>query len=239
MPNYTSIGGVWSPSLELAKGHTLIAGITGSGKSVLENRILSDVLAFPPQCWQLVLIDPKKVELQDYRKMRQCLRYADNPQKTVAALDFALSEMDRRYKTIKGQGKKSWEGSRLLVVIDELADIMTTNRKQCLPRLQRLAQLGRAAGVFLLACTQSPSRKTIPAELVLNFQNRVALRCAFPIESRQIIGSDLACSLPRFGRGYWLTSSGDLKEFERIPPADPTLTAQRLKAWRRSLFHLF
>ena len=233
LKKWTTCGGeIWTVSPKLCGGHTLIAGITGSGKSVLINRLLCDCLATSPGSYEFILIDPKRVELQAYKQTKQCLKYASEPAKIVAALDFAIQVMESRYKYMQARGQKEYQYQALLVVIDELADLMTTNRKECLPRLQRIAQLGRAAKVYLLAATQSPSRKTIPAELVLNFQNRVALRCAFPIESRQIIGSDLACGLPQYGQAYWYTNRGELFHLTNIPPADPATLAHRLEFWR-------
>lgn len=225
-------GEIWTISPKLCEGHTLIAGITGSGKSVLLNRILSDCLAQTPGNYSFVLIDPKRVELRKYATTQQCDRYASEPHQIPAALDYAINVMEQRYKQMARKGQTQYGGYTLLVVIDELADLMTTQRKECLPKLQRIAQLGRAARVVMIACTQSPSRKTINAELVLNIQNRVALHCAFPIESRQIIGSDLACTLPQFGQGYWYTASGEKIHLTEIPPADPKELRRRLDFWK-------
>ena len=225
-------GQVWSLSAPLLSGHTLVAGITGSGKSVLINRLLGDTLARTPADCGLILIDPKRVELYRYAKTPFCRRYADEPATILAALDEAIKEMDGRYKAMRRGGLTTHQGAPLLVVIDELADLMTTQRKEALPRLQRIAQLGRAAGVCLLMGTQAPNRATLSANLLLNVQNRVALHCAQPIESRQIIGSDLATTLPAFGQAYWLTASGELSHIEAIPMIEPAELARRVEFWQ-------
>lgn len=229
-------GKFWTISPKLCEGHTLIAGITGSGKSVLLNRILGDCLAETPGNYSFVLIDPKRVELRKYATTQQCDRYASEPHQIPAALDYAIAVMEQRYRQMARSGQTKYEGYTLLVVIDELADLMTTQRKVCLPKLQRIAQLGRAARVVLIACTQAPNRRTLDANLLLNFQNRVALHCAFPIESRQIIGTDEAVTLPQFGQGYLYTASGEKIHLTEIPPADPDELRRRLNFWKdRSL----
>ena len=225
-------GDCWTVSAPLVGGHTLIGGITGSGKSVLLNRLLGDCIAQTPGDYRLILIDPKKVELHRYAKLPHTAIYADSSTGYVAALDYALSVIDRRYKQMRRTGATHYAGTALLVVIDELADLMTTDRKQCLPKLQRIAQIGRAASVRLIACTQSPSRRTIPAELTINFQNRVALHCSSPIESRQILGSDEAETLPAFGEAYWRTASGELLHVGNIPPIDQAELQRRIDFWR-------
>ena len=225
-------GDCWTASPQFLSGHTLVAGITGSGKSVFINRMLGDALARTPANYQLILIDPKRVELYRYKATPFCVAYADEPQPIIDALDRAIEEIDRRYKVMRRKGADKWSGGALVVVVDELADLMTTQRKQALPRLQRIAQVGRAACVYLLAATQSPSRKTIPAELTLNFQNRVALHVAQPIESRQIIGNDLATTLPAYGAGYWLKATGELLHIPAIPMIDPAELQRRIDFWK-------
>lgn len=232
-------GQVWNLSAQFASGHTLVAGITGSGKSVLINRILGDCIAYSPQAFGFVLIDPKRVELFRYAKLPHTIRYADSPTAIVDALNYAIGLMDSRYIQMRKHGLTHYDGQSVLVVVDELADLMTTQRKTCLPLLQRLAQLGRAAKVFLLCATQSPSRKTIPAELTLNFQNRVALHCFSQIESRQIIGSDHAITLPRYGQAYWRTADGRLLFVDKIPPISDETIAERIACYiqqKRSIF---
>lgn len=243
MTNYNQAGGqVWNVSAQLTSGHTLVAGITGSGKSVLLNRVLGDCLAYGPQAFGFVLIDPKRVELYRYKDLPHTLRYADSAAGIVDALDYAILTMERRYSQMRAKGLTAYDGQTLLVVIDELADLMTTQRKECLPRLQRIAQVGRAARVFLLAATQSPSRKTIPAELTLNFQNRVALHCYSAIESKQIIGSEHATTLPKYGQAYWRTADGRLLFVDKIPPIEAETLAARIACYvtpKRGFLGLF
>ena len=136
--------------------HLLIAGATGSGKSVALNGIITSLLMTrsPFRC-QFVLIDPKKVELADYASLPPVARYASDHPDIVRALQWAVEETDRRFTVMQTQGAREYDGSDLYVIIDELADLMVSIKKETLPLLQRLAQIGRAARVHIIACTQN------------------------------------------------------------------------------------
>lgn len=212
-------------------GHLLIGGITGSGKSVVINDYLYSLTARrTPANAKFVLIDPKRVELIEWADTPFCWIYANEPQPIIAALDAVIEEMMNRYAVMEERRQKMYTGSEIWVVVDELGDMMTTCKRDFLPRLQRIAQLGRAARVNLICGTQSPSRQTIPAALTLNFTHLLALRCRSAIESRQIVGVPGAETLPQYGVGMMLTPGKGVQMY-RIPMTSEAEIAQRISVW--------
>ena len=187
--------------------HTLIAGSTGSGKSVLLNDLL---LVIHSQGYgSCVFFDLKRVELREYKKLDDfTIGYVSEPRQVLPALDWAIETMESRYVSMKG--RKSASGA-IFLVIDELADLLTV--KGALERIVKIGRLGRAANIRLLCATQDPSRRTLSAQLMQNFTCSIALRCRSAIESRQIIGSTGAELLPRYGKAIISDAEG-LDEFD-------------------------
>ena len=140
----------------LKQPHLLVAGATGSGKSVVINGIIITALKDSPAAVQFIFIDPKRVELVDYRPLPHTLKYASEPGDMVQALQLAIDTTERRYKDMQRQHVKQYPGGAVYVVIDELADLMTTNSKAVQPIIQRLAQIGRAANVHNPSFPHSP-----------------------------------------------------------------------------------
>ena len=192
----------------LAETHLLIAGATGSGKSVVVNGMLYTALLNPVTDYNFILIDPKRVELNMYRSVPHCIYYASEPGDMVNALQLAMDICEKRYKAMQKQGIRKYQGTKLLVVIDELADLLTTNRKQVFPLIQRLCQIGRAAAIMIIACTQSPISRIIPTELKVNFDSRIALRTSCKQDSRNIIGVPGCEGLPVYGQCFYKRSIG-------------------------------
>lgn len=188
--------------------HLLIAGATGSGKSVVINGILFNLLHEAPGNVQLILIDPKRVELVRYRDLPHTISYASEPDSMVQALVSALTITDRRYASMQRQRVLKWQGGQIYVVIDELADLMTTDKKHVMPLIQRLCQIGRAAGVHVIAATQCPLSAVIPTPIKVNFDSRVGLRTRSAQDSRNILGVTGCERLPRYGQGYYMTPEG-------------------------------
>lgn len=149
----------------LQQPHLLIAGATGSGKSVVINGMMTTALKDSPAAVQFILIDPKRVELVDYKELPHTLRYSSEPGEMVQALQEAITMTDNRYRDMARQHVKKYGGGAVYVVIDELADLMTTNKKQVQPILQRLCQIGRAANVHVVAATQCPLSAVIPTPI--------------------------------------------------------------------------
>lgn len=209
----TPSGRVYSPFLRLAdRPHMLIAGATGSGKSVALNGIIHSLLMTQsPFNVQFVLIDPKKVELVQYERLPHTARYASEHPDIVRALQWAVDETDRRFSCMQREGVREYTGSHLYVVIDELADLMVSIKKETLPLLQRLAQIGRAARVHLIACTQNVLAVTIPTVLKCNFSTILGLRTCNAQQSRFLISATGCEMLPdpkREGKGYGFIRDG-------------------------------
>lgn len=192
----------------LMQPHLLVAGATGSGKSVVINGIIHTALLESPAKYQFVLIDPKRVELAEYKKLPHVIRYASEPAEMIQALEQAMSITENRYKEMQRTNQRKFEGSAILVIIDELADLMTTNKKQVAPLIQRLAQIGRAANVHIIAATQCPLASVIPTPIKVNFDARVALRTRSAQDSRNILGLTGCELLPRYGEGFYMTPDG-------------------------------
>lgn len=184
--------------------HILVAGQSGSGKSVFENGLLYTLLYRKPTDVvggaQLILIDPKRVELVQYKNLPHTLRYASEPGDMIEALNFAMDMTELRYKAMQKKGLRKYTGSDIYVFIDEFADLMTTNKKQVQPLIQRLAQIGRAARVHIVLLTQCPLAKVIPTEIKVNFDTRIGLRTASAQDSRNIIGRTGCERLPEHGK---------------------------------------
>lgn len=192
----------------LDQPHLLIAGATGSGKSVIVNSLIYTALLHSPATVQFILIDPKRVELSDYRPLPHTLRYASEPGNMPQALEYAMSVTEGRYREMQRAHVKKYDGPDLYVVIDELADLMTTNKRQVQPLLQRLCQIGRAARVHVIAATQCPLATVIPTPIKVNFDARVGLRTRSAQDSRNILGVIGCEALPRYGDGYYMTPEG-------------------------------
>lgn len=186
----------------LRQTHTLIAGTTGSGKSVLLDSVMYSFFCDPSRR-SAVLIDPKRVELSRFRSWPSVWACETEPDMILSVLRSVLDLMDRRYIEMQRRGERQYSGVEVYVVIDELADL--SSLPGFLPLLVRLGRLGRAAGIHIIAATQSPDRKTIPAQLQQNFPARVALRCRDRIESRQILGAPGAEMLPKYGKALYYT----------------------------------
>ena len=181
--------------------HTLVAGTTGSGKSVLLNELL--VLLHSQTDSHCIFYDLKRVELIPFKKLDFCLDYITEPEDVVSSLDWAINLMEKRYQTMKG---KTFKGVQIYLVVDELADMVTI--RGVLERLVKIGRLGRAAGIHMLCATQDPSRRTLHAQLMQNFTCTIALRCRSSIESRQIIGVPGAELLPKHGEAYIWDADG-------------------------------
>lgn len=210
--------------------HILIGGTTGSGKSTfIDDFVYSILTTKVPAGVSFVWIDPKRVDLVQYRDLPHTQRYVTENRDILRVLDEVIATMESRYRQMNAYGKKEFDGTRIVVVIDELADLMTTCKKEILPKLQRIAQLGRASKIMLVCATQCPNRRIIPAELTLNFGGRVALRCTSAIESRQIINRAGAELLPEHGKALYFHVNG--KYYELDVPLLPQQEISRVIAW--------
>lgn len=205
----------------LAQPHLLIAGATGSGKSVAINGIMHSALFNSPAKTEFILIDPKRVELCEYKRLPHTLYYASEPQEMVRALEYAIGITEARYKAMQKAGKRKSDDSNVYIIIDELADLMTTNKREVQPLIQRICQIGRAARVHVIAATQCPLASVIPTPIKVNFDARLGLRTRSAQDSRNILGYTGLESLPRFGQGVYMTPEEDtLYNIPMIPDSE-------------------
>lgn len=209
--------------------HLLIAGRTGSGKSCVVNGIIHSQLV-QKSCneVQFIFIDPKRVELSMWKNIPHCIGYAsDDMRERLNALSFAVRIIERRFEEMEANGLKKYNGSDILVIIDELADLLTTQKTDVLPLLQRIGQIGRAAKVHLIACTQCPTAQILSTQLKCNFDSILGLRTRSPQDSRNIIGIKGCEKLPDHGQGYYVTPQHEgIEDLPLIPEDDLRRTAE-------------
>ena len=179
--------------------HILLAGCTGSGKSVLlEGFLLTTLAKNTRDDIDIIICDPKIVGFQKFKKCKQIIDVATNLKSINAWLDYAITTMNKRYKYMSKHGMEKWTGRELLIILDEFADLVTGN-KEITAKIVKLLRLGRAAKVRLVMATQAPSRHVISADIQLNCAIRIGLRCTNAIESKQIINAKGCEELPRYG----------------------------------------
>jgi len=241
----TTSGDIYT--LDLAKmPHLLIAGATGSGKSVCINTIITSILyRAKPDEVKFVMIDPKKLELSAYRALEKyhlitsedldeyIITRADN---AIVALRSIEAEMERRYEILAGatvrniaeynQKVKNGDQDKeflpyIVVVVDELADLMMTSAKEVEEPITRLAQMSRAVGIHLIIATQRPSVDVITGIIKANFPARIAFQVASKVDSRTILDINGAEKL--LGRGDMLITTPQNPEPVRVHSAYITL----------------
>lgn len=212
--------------------HLLIAGATGSGKSIAINTILLSLLyKHSPNILKLILVDPKRVELSLYNDIPHLITpvITDN-KKVLGALKWAVSEMDRRYDQLSKAGSKdmfSYNAKMtdrgepimpaIVIVIDELADLMASHGRDVEAAIVRLAQMSRAVGIHLILSTQRPSVEVITGLIKANMPSRIALSVASQIDSRTIL--DMAGAEKLLGKGDMLFLSGETAKPRRLQGA--------------------
>jgi len=227
--------------------HALVAGATGSGKSVTIHTIINSLLyRCGPQQLRFIMIDPKRVELTLYRSLPHLLTpVITDPKKAVAALRWAGKEMERRYNILEEERVRDIESYHqnvltpaleklrhsepnedakvpeampyIVIIIDELADIMQTFPRELEAAIVRLAQMSRAVGIHLLLSTQRPSVNVITGLIKANVPSRIALQVASQIDSRTILDQGGAETL--LGGGDMLYLSADMNKPVRLQSA--------------------
>ncbi len=219
--------------------HLLIAGTTGAGKSTVMGGIINTMLTLEsPASVRYILIDPKRTELKPFKDVSDfCLGYTHDSKEALHFLRYVINEIEERYQLMDERNIRKWDvetcGPRLIVIIDELADLMiSAEGKAIRAALQKILQIGRACAVSVWAATQAPSRQIIPAEVTLNFTDRVALRCVSAIESRQIVGVKGAEQLPKYGKGIYFSPDG-LEEIS-LPYVGEDEIQARLDWWEKN-----
>jgi len=210
--------------------HLLVAGTTGSGKSVCINSIIMSILYHAkPSEVKLLLIDPKQVEFQIYKDLPHlCCRVISNPKKAAGALNLAVNEMEKRFELIKEVGVRNITGyneatkndpdkpymPRMVIIIDEFADLMMTARDEVETAVVRIAQKARAAGIHLIIGTQRPSVDVITGLIKANIPSRIAFTVMSGVDSRTIldtVGAEKLC-----GRGDMLYAPVGAQKPQRV-----------------------
>lgn len=208
--------------------HLLIAGATGSGKSVCMNAILVNLLyRNSPNDLRLLLIDPKRVEFTEYNGISHLLtNVVTETDKTISALRWAVAEMERRYQLLSQHSKRNIDAyneqlpegeSRMpyiVVVVDELADLMTQAANEVEASIVRIAQMARAVGMHLIVATQRPSVDVITGLIKANIPARIAFAVPSMADSRTILDAGGAEKL--LGRGDMLYQSSDAPQPKRV-----------------------
>ena len=221
--------------------HLLVAGATGTGKSVSINTLLLSMLyKHSPDMLKLILVDPKRVELTLYNGIPHLITpvITDN-KKVLGALKWAVGEMDRRYDTLSKYASKdifSYNAKLaekhskgndennampfIVIVIDELADLMASYGRDVETAIVRLAQMSRAVGIHLILSTQRPSVEVITGLIKANITSRIAFQVASQVDSRTIL--DMSGAEKLLGRGDMLFMAGDVAKPRRLQGANVT-----------------
>lgn len=205
--------------------HLLVAGATGSGKSVIIHSLLVSLFyKNSPDSLKLILVDPKKVELSYYENIPHLIAPVITEGKlAINALRWTIQEMEKRYQTLLEAGSRDIQSYNaktseplpyLLIVIDELADLMTVYGREVEGLIIRLAQMARATGIHLIVSTQRPSVEVVTGLIKANITCRIALQVASQVDSRTIL--DFAGAEKLLGRGDLLFISPELSKPKRI-----------------------
>ena len=229
----TPAGYYWQDCDKLLEApHLLIAGATGSGKSVLINSILFTALRKSPAENRFIFIDLKRVELSDYRYLPHTLFYADTVDRARYALDYACNIIEYRYAEMQRRRVKKYSSDgrgHIYIVIDEYAELVTLAARDITRQLCRIAQIGRAANVHLIIATQRPTKDIINGQVKVNIDTRIALRTATAQDSRNIIDISGAELLPRYGQAL-LSQYGYVNRIA-VPLTPESDIASRIAWW--------
>ncbi len=196
--------------------HLLIAGTTGSGKSVCINTIILSLLySHTPEKCKFILIDPKKLELSPYEGIPHLLcPVITEAKKAASVLGWVVKEMENRYRLMSKEGVRNIEGYNskhklpmpfIVVIVDEMSDLMLVAGKEIENYIQKLSQMARAAGIHIIMATQRPSVDVITGTIKANFPTRISFQVTSKIDSRTILGEQGAEQL--LGKGDMLFMS--------------------------------
>lgn len=232
---------VWADLTKMP--HLLVAGTTGSGKSVgLNTFILSLILRKPSQDVKFVLIDPKRIEFSVYNNQEYMLApVVDDNTQAVRTLEYLVGQMENRYqllqenmcRNIKEYNERAGHLPYLVCVIDEFADL-TSASPQAAKAVQLLAQKARACGIHLILATQRPSVDVVTGVLKANFPSRLAYKVASAADSRTILDMSGAEKLIGRGDALYLAANGELKRVHGAYVADKDIV-RILEPYRRTV----
>lgn len=212
----------------IAEHSVLIAGTIGSGKSVLLDSILYNISAKNTGDVAVGIIDLKRVQFTKWEKLPHLQEFgvAKDINSAFKMIDRITDVMEHRYKLMEEQGVVKYNGTRIYLIIDEMADLLT--HKGIEAKLTHLLRLCRASNIAVICATQSPSRKVITANIQNNMVCTIGLRCRSSVESRQIIGVAGCEDLPRYGWSYMWNAEGLIKL--QVPMTSDEDIAKRVEA---------
>ena len=223
--------------------HLLIAGTTGSGKSVCINTIISSLLfKHNPDICKLILIDPKMLELSSYEGIPHLLSpVITDAKKATAALSWTVKEMESRYKLMSSEGVRNIDGYNqkhklkmpyIVVVVDEMSDLMLISSREIESYVQKLSAMARAAGIHIIMATQRPSVDVITGTIKANFPTRISFQVSSKIDSKTILGEQGAEQL--LGKGDMLFMSSANKIFRIHGPYVSEGDLEKINSFLRS-----
>lgn len=204
------------------QNHLLVAGTTGSGKSTLVDALLYTLMFRSPATCQFIMIDLKKVALIEYRRAPHTIAYADTAETALDALRQAMTICEKRFEKMQKRHEKEYTHGDVYVIIDEWAEVATSKVKRpAMELVQRICQIGRAAHVHVILCTQCPLATIIPTAIKVNIDSRVGLRTRSARDSRNILDMTGCERLPAYGQGYYMNAQGvTLYNLPMIPEED-------------------
>ena len=223
--------------------HLLIAGTTGSGKSVCINTIISSLLyKHGPDNCKLILIDPKMLELSSYEGIPHLLSpVITDAKKATSALSWTVKEMENRYKLMSSEGVRNIDGYNqkhklkmpyIVVVVDEMSDLMLISSREIESYVQKLSAMARAAGIHIIMATQRPSVDVITGTIKANFPTRISFQVSSKIDSKTILGEQGAEQL--LGKGDMLFMSSANKIFRIHGPYVSEGDLEKITSFLRS-----
>ena len=212
--------------------HLLIAGCSGSGKSVCIRGILREILqCYAPCQKQIILLDPKRVDFNEFKGIPHMLEYANTYDKMINALNYALNIMESRYIKMEKKGLKKYDGTDIYLIIDEYADLCDIGGKDVESKVIRLCQLSRAAKIHVILGTQR-AVSCVSTRIRANLDYRIALHTINKKESINIIDMSGAESLPYNGMGIYQSPKGYTKI--KLPYVDTSETDKLIRWWTSS-----
>lgn len=231
MAGFTGLTHPFYNDLVFKHQHILIAGMTGSGKSVFENGMINSILYKSPADHAMVLIDPKRVELSRYKTMPHCIGCGVTTTEIESLLRRCVLTIEKRFQEMEARDERMYSGTKIHIFIDEMADLMMLSRKSA-DYIQRIAQIGRAANVQLICATQCPLAEVIPTRIKVNFGIIVGLHTRSRQDSRNIIGQAGCEDLPQYGRA--LIQFADQVELqETVVPQIPDEEIKKIINYRK------
>ena len=223
--------------------HLLVAGTTGSGKSVCINSIIMSLLfKHSPENCKFILIDPKMLELSSYEGIPHLLTSViTDAKKATSALSWTVKEMESRYRLMSSEGVKNIDGYNqkhklkmpyIVVVVDEMSDLMLVSGKEIEGYVQKLSAMARAAGIHIIMATQRPSVDVITGTIKANFPTRISFQVSSKIDSKTVLGEQGAEQL--LGKGDMLFMSSANKIFRIHGPYVSENEIEKVNSFLRS-----